>query len=96
MAERAVDSSEIQVGFFVAIFTIFFVNKLLECLRKSPSEITDILPFFSLQQTIHNFFLVISFIADCIVLFAETNGISFFLPIISPTNIKDEANVPDG
>ena len=48
------------------------------------------------MQTNPSFFLVISFMASCIVFLALTNGISLSLAIISFTKIRDVASVPDG
>ena len=56
IAESAVAELEIQAGLGLQTFKIFFLYKLFECLRKSPSVRILILPLFSLQHTIPNFF----------------------------------------
>ena len=96
IAERAVAESEIHDGFLLHTVKIVFLYKLFECLRKSPSVIIFIFPFFYLQQTKHNPFFDISFVAASIFFFEEIKGISLPFAMISFTKIRDVANVPDG
>ena len=74
----------VVVGYLLMASMIWFLYKLLECLRISPS-VSSIIEFLSFTQTIPSFFLFISVIAALIILLEEISGISFPFAIISLT-----------